>query len=104
MNSFESSGDATQLLRLSKAVSVVERITGERPHVASLHRWAARGLAGCKLRTVYAAGCRRTSALWIREFFDAVTAAKSVPGQHSSSAPQDRDSISADAELKKAGI
>ncbi|WP_164103542.1 DUF1580 domain-containing protein [Candidatus Laterigemmans baculatus] len=62
-------------LRAGEAARVVEQITGERPHSASIHRWASRGLRGVKLRTIYAMGARRTTEKWIREFFESVAAA-----------------------------
>ncbi|QDV45779.1 hypothetical protein Enr13x_56590 [Stieleria neptunia] len=66
--------DPLRMIRVSAAAKVVEKITGERPHVATLHRWASRGLKGVRLRTAYAGGHRRTTEKWIREFFEAVTA------------------------------
>ncbi|MDV6031966.1 MAG: DUF1580 domain-containing protein [Phycisphaera sp. RhM] len=64
------------------AARIVEKITGERPHAATLHRWASCGRTGVKLRTAYAGGHRRTTEDWIREFFDAVTQAASRHGEH----------------------
>jgi hypothetical protein len=63
------------LVRLSASPSIIERITGERPHKSAIYRWAERGLRGVRLCTAFAGGHRRTSETWIREFFDAVTAA-----------------------------
>lgn len=63
------------LVRLSASPPIIERITGERPHKSAIYRWADRGLRGVRLRTAFAGGHRRTSETWIREFFDAVTAA-----------------------------
>ncbi|WP_417737273.1 DUF1580 domain-containing protein [Rosistilla oblonga] len=54
----------------------MEKITGDRPHRASLFRWRQRGLAGVKLKTTYAVGAHRTTEAWLREFFDSVAAAK----------------------------
>jgi hypothetical protein len=54
----------------------VEDITGERVHVATLHRWATHGLAGCRLRTIYARGSRRTRHQWLMDFFRQVADAK----------------------------
>lgn len=96
----------TRLIRLSGAAAVVERITGERPHIATLHRWAQRGLCGVKLRTAFAGGHRRTTEQWIREFFDAVTAAhdgkSSQQPEASRSASMSREQAA--AELAADGI
>ncbi|WP_164104245.1 DUF1580 domain-containing protein [Candidatus Laterigemmans baculatus] len=62
-----------RLLRLTEAVGIVEQLTNDRPHVASLHRWASRGLRGVKLKTIYALGARRTTEKWLREFFASVS-------------------------------
>lgn len=80
-----------QMIRLSAAAGVVEDITGERPHAATLHRWATCGLQGVRLKTAYAGGIRRTTEAWIRTFFRDVTAAKAgeriaPPGTESSQA------------------
>ena len=66
-----------RMVRLAGAAHIVEHLTGDRPHVATLYRWATRGLAGCKLRTCYAGGHRRTTEQWVRQFFADVTEAKS---------------------------
>ncbi|MEO9591442.1 DUF1580 domain-containing protein [Rhodopirellula bahusiensis] len=68
--------DPLRMIRLSAAGCIVEDYSGERPSPSTMHRWASRGLHGVTLRTAYAGGCRRTTDEWIREFFAAVTAAK----------------------------
>lgn len=99
----ESEISQSRLVRLSIASGIVEKITGERPHTATLARWASRGLAGCRLRTAYAGGYRRTTENWIREFFDAVTVAKS--GGYSSTEPCDGiEDESTEQALDDAGI
>ena len=97
--------DDDLLIRFSTAAGEVEKITGERPHVSSIHRWASRGLKGVRLQVKYAGGTRRTKRQWLREFFDAVTAAANVAnsgdgasGNHSAELEQ------ASAELEAAGI
>ncbi len=87
---------STDLMRLSHAADIVEKITKERPHVATLHRWAQRGVAGVRLRTHYALGAKRTTEQWIREFFDAVDHAKS--GRSSTASPV---TASREARLRK---
>jgi hypothetical protein len=63
------------LVRLSAAPRIVRAITGESPSVATIYRWAQRGLRDVRLRTAYAGGHRRTCERWVREFFAAVSAA-----------------------------
>ncbi len=45
-------------------------------HVSTWHRWAMRGVAGQRLKTVCVGGRRRTTERYVREFFEAVTAAR----------------------------
>lgn len=51
-------------------------LIGERPHVSTVHRWAAHGISGVRLRTLFACGCKRTKREWMEEFFNAVATAK----------------------------
>lgn len=64
-----------QLVKLSKVPAIVEQITGDRPHIATIHRWHLRGCKGVKLQTAFAGGHRRTTEKWVRDFFAEVTAA-----------------------------
>lgn len=57
------------LIKLSQAPALVEKVTGERPHVLTIHRWARKGVRGVRLRSAFAGGIRRTSAEWLDEFF-----------------------------------
>jgi hypothetical protein len=68
-------GLSEPLVKLSKVAAIVEKITGERPHVCTIHRWCRRGCKGVKLRTAFAGGHRRSTETWVKEFFQAVTAA-----------------------------
>jgi hypothetical protein len=87
----------------SEACREVEAITGQRPHIATVQRWMLRGLAGVRLRTVYAMGCRRTRPSWLAEFFVAVAAAKD--GQMPMPSSTRSDAVSrAERELRDAGI
>ncbi len=88
-----------QLVRLSQRARIVEQITGERPHVATIHRWAQRGLKGIRLRTAFAGGHRRTSDRWVREFFQEVTKAA---GADSRSAMSQASARSRDCRLRHA--
>ncbi|MEM6277071.1 MAG: DUF1580 domain-containing protein [Pseudomonadota bacterium] len=90
------------MVRLSAAACIVEKITGDRPHAATLHRWASRGLKGVKLKFVYAGGHRRTTEEWVREFFDAVTEAASC-GSDNPIATKSHEADRAEGELSAAG-
>ena len=97
--------DEELLIRFSTAAGVVEKETGERPHVSSIHRWASRGLKGVRLQVQYAGGHRRTKPRWIREFFQAVTAAANVANSNDASGGNESDELDqASAELEAAGI
>lgn len=97
---------STRMVRLSEAVAIVESITGDRPHVATIHRWAQRGLKGARLNTAFAGGHRRTTEEWIRQFFAEIT--KAVDGGQVSLSREERSRPStqqrAEAELDAAGI
>jgi hypothetical protein len=104
MDHDQSSSDEL-LIRFSTAAGEVEKITGERPHVSSLHRWASRGLKGVTLQVQYAGGHRRTKRRWLREFFQAVTDAANVANGGNGSCEGHSDEIAeANAELEAAGI
>jgi len=95
-----------QLIKLSAVPAFVETITGDRPHIATIHRWRLRGCKGVKLQTAFAGGHCRTTETWVREFFAEVTAAANGdnPKQNNpateSSAAHDR----AERELAAVGI
>jgi hypothetical protein len=95
-----------QLIKLSKVPAFVEKLTGDRPHIATIHRWRQRGCKGVKLQTAFAGGHCRTTEKWVREFFAEVTAAANgdapttAPADASQSAGHDR----AERELAAAGI
>jgi hypothetical protein len=95
-----------QLIKLSKVPAIVEEITGDRPHVATIHRWHLRGCKGVKLQTAFAGGHRRTTEMWVREFFDAVTAAANGGAlTRSGETPNGSDAHDrAERELAEAGI
>ena len=61
-----------QLVLLSSIPKLIEKRTGQRPHISTIHRWVQRGINGVKLRTTFVGGYRRTSQRWLQEFFDAV--------------------------------
>lgn len=91
-----------QLVRLSRAPKIVERITGERPHAGTIYRWASRGIRGKRLKTAYAGGHKRTSEVWIREFFDKLNTAAGTDSPSPVAKSKRRDQ--AISELARDGI
>jgi len=63
------------LLQIGKAPLEIKRITGERPHRATIDRWRRRGCQGVKLETVKIGGKRYVSHEALQRFVEAVTAA-----------------------------
>jgi hypothetical protein len=95
---------ARELQDVKEATATVERITGVRPHRATIHRWFTRGLKGIRLKSVYAVGARRTKQEWIEEFFEAVgQAMPSEPAQCERPAKSKRVKA-AEERLAKAGM
>ncbi len=64
------------LYRLSSAPLAVETLYGERPSRQTIYRWRSQGLHGVRLRCVSGPGGWRTCDRWLRQFFEAVSAAK----------------------------
>lgn len=93
-----------QLVKLSKVPEIVERITGDRPHVATIHRWRLRGCKGVKLQTAFAGGHCRTCEKWLREFFAGVTAAANGTSEAPSTASPERSAAVAKAEKELAAV
>ncbi|MCB9882223.1 MAG: DUF1580 domain-containing protein [Planctomycetes bacterium] len=69
-------GKRDQLFKLLAGSSIVEELTGNRPHRSALHRWASKGVAGVRLQTVCVGRCRYTTRRWLIEFFAAVDLAR----------------------------
>ena len=92
-----------QQVRLSKAVRIVEYLTEERVHVATLHRWSLRGLHGVHLKTSRVGGYKSTCENWIQEFFHAVATASG--SQAAASHPKSKERLkAAELSLSKDGI
>ena len=52
------------------AKQLPQRRQGKRPHVATLYRWASRGLRGVQLETIQIGGTMCTSLEALQRFFD----------------------------------
>ena len=62
---------AETVLSLTEAAKTLpKRRAGKRPHVATLYRWAKRGLRGVKLETIQVGGTLCTSTEALQRFFE----------------------------------
>ncbi len=63
-----------EVITLREAAKMLpKRRRGRKPHVATLHRWASRGLRGIKLETIQIGGTLCTSPKAMQEFFERLT-------------------------------
>lgn len=96
-----------RLLKISDVAKEVERLTGDRPHLATIHRWMSRGLCGVRLRSVFALGQRRVQPRWLDQFFVDVANAKNHNDTDAVAKPANVKSpriADAERELASAGI
>jgi hypothetical protein len=85
--------------------AAVERVTGQRPHPTTLHRWRLRGVRGIKLETVLCAGRRLTTESAVERFIMSCTRAADGEGALTRTPHQrDRAVQRAEAELDTAGV
>ncbi len=75
-------------------------ITPGRPHVATLFRWASRGVGGVKLEVVRVGGKTCTSREALQRFCDRLTAGGSADPTVRTSRSTERAAIRAENELK----
>lgn len=69
---------AEKVISFTEATKLLpRRRAGKRPHVATLYRWANRGLRGICLETIQVGGTRCTSIEALQRFFDSLNG--SVP-------------------------
>ena len=63
--------ESETVLSLTEAAKrLPTRRAGKRPHVATLYRWASRGLRGIRLETLQVGGTMCTSVEALQRFFD----------------------------------
>src|SRR4051812_7397319 len=68
------------VLSLTEAASRLPRRRGsKKPHVATLYRWAQRGLRGVRLETIQVGGTLCTSSEALQRFFNRLSNAKRAP-------------------------
>jgi hypothetical protein len=96
------------LLPLAMAAREVPNRHGSRGiHVATLWRWACRGVRGVRLETVLIGGIRQTSRQALQRFIERTTAAangEAVPPAPTSSASRREAIEAAERELAAEGI
>jgi len=79
------------------AAGLPRRRAGKRPHVATVYRWAKRGLRGVVLETLQVGGTLCTSQEALQRFFEALTA----PGRVSAARAVTNDQDRVEAELER---
>lgn len=101
--------DLGSLIPLSAVPAVLPPSRNGKPvHVSAVHRWVDKGLRGCRLRVTAVGGRLHTSREWLRDFFDAVAAARGLaasdpPPPPRTPARRERDVARAAADLERAG-
>lgn len=68
--------DPQELIALRDVPAQLPTRAGRRVHLATVHRWALRGVAGQVLRTVSVGGQRATTLRWLSEWMERVAAAR----------------------------
>ena len=71
------------LIPINQVPVHLEKITGKRPHIASIYRWIQKGIAGVQLETLIIGGTRLTSTEALDRFFQESTKAKESQKQKS---------------------
>ena len=90
------------LIPINQVPVHLEKITGNRPHIASTYRWMKHGIAGIRLETLFIGGTRFTSEQALGRFFQESTKAKEK--QNQSRQLDDSRHRSFEAQAEKLGI
>lgn len=95
-----------EILTLSQAAKrLPRRRRGQQPHVATLYRWAQRGLNGAVLETLQVGGTLCTSSEALQRFFERLTKPDSTSLTPSMQCRDRQKAIEqAERELQEAGI
>ena len=80
------------------------RITPGEPHVATLFRWASRGVGGVKLEVLRVGGRTCTSREAIQRFCNRLTAGEPTEPTIRTTRSRERAAIRAEAELEAQGL
>jgi hypothetical protein len=91
------------LLTLKQAARTVPGRSGRHPHVATIYRWATRGVRGVILETLQVGGTKCTSREALQRFFEAITEPQG-PRSFPRTAAQARREREIEEELDRLGI
>lgn len=91
------------LLEASRAECLPRRRRGQRPHVATLYRWATRGVRGVQLETIRVGGTLCTSLEALQRFCERCSDPSASVSMRTTTA-RERDIARAERELDRAGI
>ena len=92
------------VLSFSDAAShLPRRRAGKRPHVATLYRWASRGVRGVKLETIRVGGTLCTSIEALQRFCERLTDPHAPPASQTTAA-REREAQKAERQLDEIGI
>jgi hypothetical protein len=64
-----------RLINLNQAADLAPHVSGKKPSISTVWRWAMQGVGGIKLRTVRAGRRVATTETWVHEFFEALDTA-----------------------------
>src|SRR4051794_11026802 len=84
----------------------IPRKRGRKVHLATLYRWASRGIRGVKLEVIRVGGATCTSGEALQRFFNRLTEAEADPDRQAprTSAARTRAVEQADRELDRLGV
>ncbi len=93
-------------IRDEELLTLVEaaRRVPHRPHIATLHRWVARGVRNVRLEAVRIGGRTYTSTEALQRFVDRLSASRAVTAQPECSSDSNQRAEKAEEQLKQIGI
>jgi hypothetical protein len=71
-------------ISLPDAAEYLGKLTGQKPHVSTLHRWCLKGCKGVRLDSICIGSKRFVTATAIERFIEASTAARVAPPEQPS--------------------
>lgn len=96
-----------RLIPLAEVPSLewLPRRKGKKIHLSTIHRWAANGARGRKLRTAMVGGCRCTRESWLESFFEELAMPEhEIKDGYRTPTQRARDIAKAERELAADGI
>jgi len=97
------SEEVVSLTEAARSKYLPRRREGKRPHVATLFRWASRGVRGVVLETIQCGGTRCTSVEALQRFFERCSDPDTITPIRSTRT-REREILKAEGELNEAGI